>query len=374
MLAPRLGTADDTKVVLSFDSGVTDLGNIDYHAFVSGVIHKIQAESDLLTQRANYVDMNSEVFKWLTLTGKRDPRKRKKAIPDIESKDQNFETVGLSLSGYDDDAYLVDYVIKNATIQVTPAIHHAMMLGFRRLMSRLILSAMIQPKVARDTNTNSVWKNPSSSRVETPLPDSRIGGRITLDSSSHVQLAKPNNMTFQKIHRKFRDLNVAIGTKLCGLLTPGMEELIFNLDEYGNRDHNSSLARDMIYDPSVKSFQWLGIEWIKIEPDIAPGGSNFNDKFFEQASGANDLGEIKTKNSGATNDVDLGDGTSNSTKYELVPIWNPANIYWGSNASLGMNEIYRVPTKRQTPVLSMSEWLGATRVQDELVYILVIPA
>ena len=372
-LAPRLGNADDTKVVLNFDGGTTDLSNIDYHSFVTKVVHKVQAESDLLTQKAEYIPMKG-TFKWIPLTGKRDPTKRTQAIPDIASRKQEFDNVGLVLSGYDDDTYIVDYVERNSEISVSGATHEAMYKGYRRTMSRLILSSMIQPKIMKDTKTSDAWKEGTAGRVEMALPNSRIGGRIT-GAGAGTSLAMPSFKTFQKIKRKFYDLNVSRSTPLCSILTPGMEEYLEGLQEYRNKDYNTAVLMDKISDPSVKSVYWMGIEWIKLEPEIAPG-QVFNTKFLPAtAAGNNNANElVDVADATSANAVDLGDGTSNSTAYEVIPIWSPMNIKWGSDPSLGMDKMYKVPGKRLVPVISMAEWLGATRVQDELVYNLIIPA
>ena len=368
-IAPRLGTADDTKITLTFDSGVTDLSNIDYHAMTQDVIHKVQTKSDALMGKSTYVPFEKGTFKWQFLTDKRDPTKRTKAIPDIASKAQTFEAVGLTLDGYDDDSYVVDFVQHGTQVSLSSTIFESMYYGYQRLLSKLILSAMVQPRIKRNTASSDRWKTGEVARAEVDLPTTQYGGKVT-GSGSSFKLVGPTHKTIQAIKKKIWDTNADRSMKICSVLTPQMEVYMEDMAQYFNNDYIWAATKEKIDDPSVKSIFWYGVYWVKITPEVAMT-TVYNNRFMDASAGP---GEFKTTvGTAAANDVDLGDGSSSSQAYEVIPFWTPSNIRWASNPGMAMSKMYLVPYKKLVPVISMTEWLGATRMQDELQVNLIIP-
>lgn len=355
---PAFSAGGSVQYNLSFESGQTDLQNIDMQKYYADVVHKVQSED---FQLRNYVGMSDNfkgTFKWVTLTDKRDPKLQKKALPTIDSKKQTFETVGLQCNPYTDDSFLIDFTVRNARINVQSATLESMMKGFNRLMDKVAIAAMLQPKL-KQSSTEAQYRLGQAGSATSVLANTRIGGRVT-GAGSTAALANPNFDTFQKILRKFWDNNVSRKSQIYGLLTPGMEELMRNISEFKNRDY----IYHALNSQGEASVDWMGITWVKVTPEITPGAF-YADKYLLGAA-ASDLADATAT---SASNVDLSD-----SNHEVVPIWIKENIRYHDAMDLTQAEISRIPYYRNQPALMMTKWLGSTRIQDVLQYNLVIPA
>jgi len=352
-LTPVTANSDSTKVILTYTSDATSLANIDTQFFYKEVIHKIQTEESCLRP---YVTQRPQkgVFDVVTLTDKRDPARRTQAIPDSTSSRQTFETRAIRITPFDDGAWLIDSVVKNATISVPRATVESMMKGYERLFDRIALGAMLQPVRRLKSDGSDDWKEGKRDADEISLENTRIGGKVSTSA-----LLNPSFETFQKIRRKFYDNNVNRMATFYGLLTPRMEEILQGLTEYKNRDYIYSLMTDK----NVKVIPWFGINWVKASPEIAPGAF-YASKYIANQS-ASDLADAQDT---ATNGFDLS-----STNHEVIPIWVKENVIVGSDASLNKMDILKRPDKRNTNQLLMTKYYGGTRLQNNFQYNLVIP-
>ena len=257
------------RISLTFKSGELDLSNIDAQFYYKKAIHAVQSMESQLGPFCEEVSQKA-TFDWHTIIDKRNPSKRTAAVPTAVSKANSFTTVGVHLEAYDDAAYLIDYVIANSTINIPMSVMESFRAGYERLKDRVRVAAMLAPvnsKVSKKVAANDPnWKSPSSASVLVALPNTRIGGVIKKSSNVYT-LERPGFNHFQKVKRKFWDSNVSRKTKLFGLMTPGMEEILQDTTEYKNRDYIYTAMNDK----DTRGVDWMGIYWVKVTPEIAPG-------------------------------------------------------------------------------------------------------
>jgi len=368
-LSPRLGTADDTKYVLDFTSGHIDLSNIDFNIMMKDVGHLLQAKGQGLTAYCDYSEMTGGTFQWMTFINSRDPVKRTTESPTITSRASSFSRVGMNVVGYDDLSLVPDITEFGSKINVKGATFAAMMHGFNRLRDRLILSACVQPRISQSTGSNQ-WKTAENTRTENAMPLTHFGGRLTGTGSSY-KLDAPNLATLQLAKKTIYDRHVDRSQPLYSVLNPYMEYVIENLTQYQNRDYIFSQTVKAIHE-KAPVVPFYGINFIRIDDDLLDH-SHLDGKLFDlSATPATALGN-PSSGTAASNDITLGDGTSSTTKYTVIPIWAKPGICWTSAPKLNKAAIYKVPYYRMTPLVEMVEYLGASRTQDDYVYNLVVP-
>ena len=424
MIAPRYGTSRDVKYnfKLSAGDGEVNLDNIEYERMTQEVIHKIQAKGLGIIDKADFQEWGGGTFKWVRLTDKRDPVPREESIPPIKARGQKFENTGLQLQAYDDDCWVPDYVKQGTEVNVSDEIFKAIYKGYQRLTARAIVSASIQPRIKRKSEVtknqtypwiSGGWAGTGTAveREVVALPNDRVGGRVVRGSSGVGTLMNPDFNTFNDIRDKFWKSNV-LDVELCGLMTPELDRVMQSMPQFYNRDHVTVETQDDYKSLSSKPIRWMGINWIRVEPEMVPLYV-YNNKYLkgytsafdglsplvDSASGNIDLGGDPGANaapkgwapaspvaaSSAANTrgkmenytqppVDPAFKTASSgAKYQVIPIWNPANMRYAVASMLAMNKMYRVPFYRNAPVISVAEWLGVTRIQDNLVFNLLIP-
>lgn len=362
---------DDTasRVNLVFRNNETDLRNVDMQAFMNTVTHRVQTTMSILRPYVTWTEING-TFQWRNLTEKRDPAQRTHANPMINPTKQSFSQYGITIHAYDMDTWLVDYMVKNATINFPATVMETMMYGYERLADRCALAAMLTDVRTRETGggnaPNEDWKLGKVETDTSSLADSRIGAATTGAAASQT-LAVPAFQTLQKIKRKFRDANVPYNTPIYALLTPGMEEIIERMVQFQNKDYIWNAAKGREKDGVI---YFYGVNWIKCTPEIAPGGF-YADKFISADTGgaANKVSPLQdAQANNANNAIDL---TPNN--HEVIPFWTKDNIKVGYNGGLSWTSIYKVPTYRNTPIISRTEWCGGAREQDVKQFNLVIP-
>ena len=201
-ITPFVGTAQgETKINVNFTSGHVDLSNIDFATYMRKIDHVLQAEGKGLTRFAKYEPITQGTFKWCHLIKERNPVKRTKESPVINSRASDFQTFGLVVQGYDDDSLVPDYTENGAILSVKTATFEAMKKGLMRLMDKLIMTACVQPQISRNSKKDSSWKQGTFGRVETDLPDSHIFGRVTYAASGNASLQDPSFKTFQLLKK-----------------------------------------------------------------------------------------------------------------------------------------------------------------------------
>ena len=371
-IAPFTGTADaETKINVAFTSGHVDLSNIDFHSYLMKIDHVLQAEGKGLMKYAKYMPVKG-TFKWCHLVEKRDPFKRTKEAPEINSRSTTFKTFGMVLQGYDDDALIPEYTERNGIISVSSATFQAMKKGFMRLLDKLILTGCIQPRISRDTSTSSVWKEGTHERVETAFPDSRVFGNVSTNTAGVASLLDPGFATIQRIKRFLFESKFPRDMPIYSILNPRMENVIENYVQYQNKDHIFAQTRQALHDKAMV-VPFYGINFVRVDNDIIPQAFYNSKKFAKGANNTSNTLQPISSSSVASGDVDLGDGTSNSQRYTVIPFWSPAHLCWGSDPVLSKAKMFRVPYYKQTPLVTMTEYIGATRSQDEAFAILIIP-
>ena len=349
-----------TSYPVNFANNYTNLENVDMQVFHRSVLHKVQAKGFTLAPYVSMAPNFKGTFTWRTRTDKRDPRLNTVALPTIQNQNQEFDNIGLQCNQYLDDAFLIDFVVRNATVNIPEAILTSMYMGYQRLMDRICIAAMLQPQIVKTSSLAQVAVGEAGSSF-TPLEDARIGG-----ASDGSKLIAPSFKTFQKILRKFWDNNAPRTTKLYGLLTPGLEELMQNIDEYKDRDyvyHDRTALRRDLRDNSVPHVDWMGIRWVKIEPDKTPGA------FYASKYLKNTAGDLQDVTDTAASNFDLTD-----SNHEAVPIWTKENIEYHHAVDLDQFEISRIGYYRNMPAALTHKWLGGCRLQNILQYVLLIPA
>ena len=347
-------TGDALTVDLTYPGTATDLTNIDAQSFVRDVIHEVQTESSMMRPYVTTTTLKG-TFEWRFLTGKRDPLKRTQAIPDLNPRKQEFTTFGITVNAYDDDFWLEPYAGKNSMISISREIVKAQEMGYERLFDRLALSSLV---VDVRTRTTSAWKQGAVSTGVRSLPVARIGGKIATVGANKV-LADPDFDTLQRVGLKFWNNNVGRGTKVYATLTPNMEYKLNKLAQYYDKDYIFA-RRD---DAPNKSIPFARFEWVAITPEVSLGAYMAN--YYIANAADSSLADAQTS---STNGFDL-----NPNNHECIGFWTKKNVYVGTCPELDIWSVFPVPSKRNTPVMIKTRWLGASRAQDILVYILCIP-
>ena len=355
--AIRVDVSNAPTYELDFPGDATSLANIDMQAFLRDVIHEVQTENSIMRPYVTTTYLKG-TFEWRNITVKRDPQARQSAIPDLNPRKQTFSTFGITVNPYDDDAWLTDATEKNSRISVGMNIVKAMEMGFERLYDKVAFSSMLVA-VRKRTVSDGQVKTGEVSTVGTGTPvvleNTRIGGRVT-GASGAGALAEPSFQTLVKVGLKFRNENVPYTTKIYAALTPNMEALLYKLKEYADKDYIFA-RRD---DSRRKTVPFAGFTWVAVTPEVAPGAF-YTDRDLTNL-GANDLADAIAAGVNLT-----------SSNHEVIPFWVKDNIYVGECPQLDMFEIFKVPTKRQTPIVVRTKWLGASRAQNKLQYNLIVP-
>ena len=341
---------------LEFPASATSLANIDTQAFMRDVIHEVQTEHSIMRPYVTTTYLKG-TFEWRNLTPQRNPQARKSAIPDLNPRKQTFSTFGITVNPYDDDAWLVDAVEKNSRISVGMNIVKAMEMGFERLYDKIAFSAMLVPVRFRNVDDDDVKLGQTSAGTPKLLENTRIGARINGST-----LASPSFKTLVEVGLKFRSQNVPYTTKIYAALTPVMEKFLYDLKEYSDKDYIFSRSSDR----RGKSYPFAGFEWVAVTPEVAPGAF-YADKWLNKSADV-ELIDVVDADPGSGNGMDLTD-----TNHEVIPFWVKENVFVGECPQLDMFEIFKVPFKRQTPIVVRTKWLGASRAQNKLQFNLIIP-
>ena len=378
----RIDADRSTKYELDFEGDTTSLANIDTQAFMRDVIHEVQTENSIMRPYVTTTYLKG-TFEWRNLTPQRNPQARKSAIPDLNPRRQTFTTFGITVNPYDDDAWLVDATEKNSRISVGMTIVKAMEMGFERLYDKIAFSSMLVPVRMRTTTPETGDVDTSAAPVE--LPADRIGGRVTggnaqgvVSSGNPGKLADPTFQTLVSVGLKFRNENVPYTTRIYASLTPNMERILYGMTEYNDKDYIFA-RRD---DSRKKVLEFAGFHWVSVTPEVAPGAF-YADRFLKQASGnlvtAENKGnaggggrpDLGTFSIGQRGDIPAVVGAGDA--HEVIPFWVKENVFVGECPQLDMFEIFKVPFKRQTPIVVRTKWLGASRAQNKLQFNMVVP-
>lgn len=356
-LSPVAYDSNSNKVTLSFENNETSLANIDAQYFHRRAVHVAQTKESCLRDFVTNVEMK-KTFDWVYVVDKLDPKKRTQAVPDSPSEDLTGNMVGINCHAYDGGSFLIDYVVKNATIEVDLETFVAYQAGYERTFDKVAIAAMLQPIRRRKSSGSDEWKTADSTTDEISLPNTNIGGRISRVSSTD-SLAKPSMETFQKVYRFFRDKNI-LGQKIYALMTPGMEEFIESLPEYKNRDY----IWHVMNDPQAKTVRWYKFHFVKTNPDVNPG-SVYGSLYLKGGS-SNSLARATATSS---SNFDLTDDN-----HEVVPFWTKDNIINGHVSSLDKMDIIKRGDKHNTPQALLTKWMGGSRHQNIKQFNLVIPS
>ena len=370
----RLGD-DASTYELEFPNDSTSLANIDTQAFMRDVIHEVQTEHSIMRPYVTPTYLRG-TFEWRNLTPPRNPQARKSAIPDLNPRKQTFSTFGITVNPYDDDAWLVDAVEKNSRISVGMNIVKAMEMGFERLYDKVAFSSMLVSIRVRTANDTQVKTGDVSTSIGTNLTlgDDRIGAYVRRKvAGTAIGGNKVNAMfddidfrTLVAVGLKFRNQNVPYTTKIYAALTPNMERLLYSLKEYSDKDYIFSRDNDR----RGKSYPFAGFEWVAVTPEVAPQ-AYYADRYIKLPANADAEGflyDTGSPDSAIGNNTDLS-----ATNHEVIPFWVKENVYVGECPQLDMFEIFKVPFKRQTPIVVRTKWLGASRAQNKLQYNLCVP-
>ena len=360
----QLGSGSD-QIQLTFDGTATSFENIDYQHYYKKVIHRVQQEHAFLRRWVRYEDQKTN-FDWVTRTNKRNPTRRTNSRPNSPDAKQTYDTRGVAVEAYDDGSLLSQAIIdkQTTTISVPKSTFEAMEMGYERLFDDIALSGMLKPVRQQ---TSSSWATAEKGSTSVALDVAKYAGaRI-----SNGQLANPNLKTFLAIKAYFTRNNVMMSKgadMMCGLSTGGFEEFIGDLDEYKNQDY---IYHAMEKASSEGFYIWKGIRWVSVLGD-ADVGAEYASVYVGRTSTTQNS-DLNFLNTNATVDTvaqfDLTD-----SNHEVIPIWKPSNIVVRTRSSAYINKIVNRPDKMDFPHLLMSKSLGATRVQDECGFNLVIPA
>ena len=357
-IGPAVYDSDATKIVLAFNGNTTDLTNIDFQRAMKRVIHRVQSSMSALRPYVT-VGVQDETFQWQKRTPHRNPTKRTSAIPDTPAVKQEFDSRGINVDMFDDGAFLVEAVVSGAEISLEMSILESMEAGFERLFDKVALSAMLMP-VRQQTSTD--WKQGDKASSEVALDVTKyVGGNLKAGS-----LAVPELETYIEIRKQFKNRNANPDGNLCGLLTPGMEAIISNTEEYKNRDFIYAAKGEQMGGP----FVWKKIKWIPIQDDVNIGAA-YASSYVGRASASENkklalLTSQATVSSVAQYDL-------SSSNHEVVPIWKKENIKVNYRPKASKAKILNRPDKVDTPQLFMSKALGSTRLEDERHFNLVVP-
>ena len=328
----------------------TDLTNIEAQKFMRDVIHEVQTKESIMRPYVTRTVLKG-TFEWRFITVKRDPLKRQKAIPDLNPRKQTFTAFGITVNPYDDDTWLVEHAEKFSQISIQMETAKASEMGFERLFDKMAFSAML---VDVRNRTTSQWKQGAVATGHTPLPNGNFHAWMKQN-----KVVVPEYSTLVKMGMLFWSANMSRRTKICAALTPRMLEIIYAMTEFRNKDyifHKSTLG-------ARRTIDFAEIQWVYVTPEVAPGGYLSSKYITKNASMDGVL---------ATADDSTGVDLSPSN-HEVIPFWVKENVYVGECPQLDLFSVFPVPSKRGTPVMIRTKWLGASRAQNKLQHHLIIP-
>ena len=363
------GASGANQVNLNFTNGHIDLSNVDFYATMQRVIHKLQAKGIGLASSVSYREMNS-LFEWVPLVNERNPLKRTTESPTINSRASEFSSTGLTVHTYDDDSLVPEFTESFSKLAIKTTVLESMYMGFQRLLDKLILTACVQPRVEKDTGSGAWKSNTLHSVTDVALPDAQIGARVSLDGSN-AKLEFPNFQTLQEIKERLYEGEVDRSAPIHSILTPQMETVIESMSQYNDRDYIfADTQRALMEKQPIVPF--YGIMFHRISEALVPVKA-FDSKYLPAT--ASNLTQVSSTS--AATSVDLYSGASapsgRQAYYSVMPFWIPDNLVWGEKKDLYKAEIYKVPYYKQTPLVTMSMTIGATRIQDKAHYNLIVP-
>ena len=378
-LAPIRTGVDSTMVVLSFGQNENSLNNVDRIKVDRAMIHEVQTTDDVISQHLGTKDLGDSTSRWQPITYKREPKQIEQNISPIDPTPQKFDKFGSFASKYGDDCWITDYAEHKSEISFKKSVLTAMYYGFQRLQTRQAIAAMLNPVRWRYTPN---WPRAEAETMVKELDNSRIvafavksKGTTAADRSQYAAgtvpatlktLAFPDVDIFLKLRRKFTDMNVPAGLVPNALLTPNMEEMLYNIKDTKDREN---IFR-MMQKEGREHFMWRNINWIRVTPEIAPGAF-YAGKYIDVSKATVDdkviLGEAKNAADGA-NTIAL-----TADNHEVIPFWFANNVWKVTDKRMDKTLFLRVPYYKNQPILIKEVNCGGSRAQDVLQLNLIVP-